>query len=149
MDSGTVVNTYKSLARLERDFRSIKNIDLELRPTHHWTQAPGHQRYCVADRLSLHGRPQDRRGSPIQAPPGTPLKSTSPAVPPRLPPVVRPGGLVCACRVGLGERRERGGIEEHEAHQLNRSGFTAGNHTPHCFDGNVRGVIHRPAVDAR
>ena len=38
MDAGTVVNTYKSLARVERDFRSIKSIDLDLRPIHHWTQ---------------------------------------------------------------------------------------------------------------
>ena len=37
MDAGTVVNTYKSLARVERDFRSIKSIDLDLRPIHHWT----------------------------------------------------------------------------------------------------------------
>ena len=37
MDAGTVVGTYKSLARVERDFRSIKSIDLDLRPIHHWT----------------------------------------------------------------------------------------------------------------
>ena len=37
MDAGTVVNTYKSLARVERDFRSIKSIDLDLRPIYHWT----------------------------------------------------------------------------------------------------------------
>ena len=39
MDSATVVTTYKSLARVERDFRSIKSIDLDLRPIHHWTEA--------------------------------------------------------------------------------------------------------------
>ena len=44
MDAGTVVNTYKSLARVERDFRSIKSIDLDLRPIHHWT----------ADRVRAH-----------------------------------------------------------------------------------------------
>ena len=37
MDAGTVVGTYKSLANVERDFRSIKSIDLDLRPIHHWT----------------------------------------------------------------------------------------------------------------
>ena len=37
MDAATVVGTYKSLARVERDFRSIKSIDLDLRPIHHWT----------------------------------------------------------------------------------------------------------------
>ena len=38
MDAGQVVATYKSLARVERDFRSIKSIDLDLRPIHHWTE---------------------------------------------------------------------------------------------------------------
>jgi hypothetical protein len=38
MDAAKVVATYKSLARVERDFRSIKAIDLDLRPTHHWTE---------------------------------------------------------------------------------------------------------------
>src|SRR5664280_668426 len=32
MDAAKVVATYKSLARVERDFRSIKSIDLDLRP---------------------------------------------------------------------------------------------------------------------
>src|SRR5664279_1187358 len=39
MDAAKVVATYKSLARVERDFRSIKSIDLDLRPTHHWTES--------------------------------------------------------------------------------------------------------------
>jgi len=38
MNTATVVATYKSLANVERDFRSIKAIDLDLRPIHHWTQ---------------------------------------------------------------------------------------------------------------
>jgi hypothetical protein len=38
MDAAKVVATYKSLARVERDFRSIKSIDLDLRPIHHWTE---------------------------------------------------------------------------------------------------------------
>jgi len=38
MDAAKVVATYKSLARVERDFRSIKAIDLDLRPIHHWTE---------------------------------------------------------------------------------------------------------------
>jgi hypothetical protein len=38
MDAARVVATYKSLARVERDFRSIKSIDLDLRPIHHWTE---------------------------------------------------------------------------------------------------------------
>jgi transposase len=38
MNSVQVVATYKSLARVERDFRSIKSIDLDLRRIHHWTE---------------------------------------------------------------------------------------------------------------
>ncbi|WP_427005461.1 IS1634 family transposase [Pseudarthrobacter sp. H2] len=38
MDAGQVVATYKSLANVERDFRSIKAIDLDLRPIHHHTE---------------------------------------------------------------------------------------------------------------
>jgi hypothetical protein len=39
MDAANVVATYKSLARVERDFRSLKSIDLDLRPIHHWTES--------------------------------------------------------------------------------------------------------------
>jgi len=38
MTTPAVVATYKSLARVERDFRSLKSIDLDLRPVHHWTE---------------------------------------------------------------------------------------------------------------
>jgi len=38
MDPAKVVATYKSLAQVERDFRSIKAIDLDLRPIHHYTE---------------------------------------------------------------------------------------------------------------
>ena len=38
MNAGAVVRTYKSLALVERDFRSIKSIDLDLRPIHHYTE---------------------------------------------------------------------------------------------------------------
>ena len=38
MDANQVVATYKSLANVERDFRSIKSIDLDLRPVHHYTE---------------------------------------------------------------------------------------------------------------
>jgi hypothetical protein len=39
MDPAKVVATYKSLARVERDFRSIKAVDLDLRPIHHYTES--------------------------------------------------------------------------------------------------------------
>ena len=38
MSAGQVVTTYKSLAVVERDFRSLKSIDLDLRPIHHYTE---------------------------------------------------------------------------------------------------------------
>jgi Transposase DDE domain len=38
MDPAKVVATYKSLARVERDFRSLKAIDVDLRPIHHYTE---------------------------------------------------------------------------------------------------------------
>jgi len=38
MTAGKVAATYKSLAVVERDFRSLKAIDLDLRPIHHYTQ---------------------------------------------------------------------------------------------------------------
>lgn len=33
-----MVEAYKRLAAVERDFRSLKTIDLELRPIHHWRE---------------------------------------------------------------------------------------------------------------
>ncbi len=38
MDANTVVATYKTLAGVERAFRSLKSIDLDLRPIHHYTE---------------------------------------------------------------------------------------------------------------
>jgi hypothetical protein len=37
MDAAATVRTYKSLAQVERAFRSLKTVDLELRPVFHWT----------------------------------------------------------------------------------------------------------------
>jgi transposase len=36
-DAAATVHTYKSLAQVERAFRCIKTVDLELRPVFHWT----------------------------------------------------------------------------------------------------------------
>lgn len=38
LDPAGVVATYKSLANVERDFRCLKAIDLDLRPIRHWTE---------------------------------------------------------------------------------------------------------------
>jgi hypothetical protein len=35
LDAGATVLAYKSLARVERAFRSLKSIDLDIRPVHH------------------------------------------------------------------------------------------------------------------
>jgi transposase len=59
MDAAKVVATYKSLARVERDFRSIKSIDLDLRPIHHWTETRvrAHMFICMlASYLTWHLR---------------------------------------------------------------------------------------------
>jgi hypothetical protein len=34
-DTAAVINAYKNLSRVERDFRSLKTIDIDLRPIHH------------------------------------------------------------------------------------------------------------------
>ena len=47
-DAGTVA-AYKSLARVERAFRSLKTIDLQIRPLHHWlgTRVRAHVFLCM------------------------------------------------------------------------------------------------------
>jgi hypothetical protein len=49
MNAAKVVATYKSLALVERDFRSIKSIDLDLRPIHHHleTRVRAHVFICM------------------------------------------------------------------------------------------------------
>jgi hypothetical protein len=44
LDTGDVVTAYKNLSHVERDFRSVKTIDLDLRPIHH----------RLADRVKAH-----------------------------------------------------------------------------------------------
>jgi hypothetical protein len=38
LDAAGVVRAYKNLANVERDFRSLKTVDLDLRPIHHHTE---------------------------------------------------------------------------------------------------------------
>jgi hypothetical protein len=38
LEAADVVRAYKNLAHVERDFRSLKTIDLDLRPIHHYTE---------------------------------------------------------------------------------------------------------------
>ena len=44
LDDASTVRSYKSLARVERAFRCIKTVDLQVRPVHHW----------LADRVRAH-----------------------------------------------------------------------------------------------
>src|SRR4029078_1973307 len=46
MNPAKVVATYKSLARVERDFRSLKSIDLDLRPIQPLHRKPGPRPTC-------------------------------------------------------------------------------------------------------
>lgn len=38
MSAADTVHAYKSLARVERVFRALKSIDLQIRPVHHWIE---------------------------------------------------------------------------------------------------------------
>jgi hypothetical protein len=38
MSADEAVRTYKELARVERAFRTLKSLDLQIRPVHHWTE---------------------------------------------------------------------------------------------------------------
>ncbi len=44
LDDASTVRSYKSLARVERAFRCLKTVDLQVRPVHHW----------LADRVRAH-----------------------------------------------------------------------------------------------
>ncbi len=37
IDTAGTVRAYKSLAQMERAFRCLKTVDLDLRPVFHWT----------------------------------------------------------------------------------------------------------------
>jgi hypothetical protein len=39
LDAAGTVRAYKSLAQVERAFRSLKTVDIEVRPVFHWTEA--------------------------------------------------------------------------------------------------------------
>jgi hypothetical protein len=65
-DAATAVRSYKSLARVERAFRCMKTVDLELRPVFHWTspRVRAHVLLCMlAYYLEWHMR---QRLAPLQ-----------------------------------------------------------------------------------
>jgi transposase len=49
LDAAETVQVYKDLARVERAFRSLKSVDLEIRPIRHWTadRVRGHVLLCM------------------------------------------------------------------------------------------------------
>src|ERR1019366_1667146 len=51
-NAAATVRSYKSLARVERAFRSMKTVDLEIRPVFHWT-APRVRAPCAAVHAGL------------------------------------------------------------------------------------------------
>jgi hypothetical protein len=53
LDAATTVRAYKSLARVERAFRSLKTVDLEVRPIFHWT-APRVRAHVLLCMLAYH-----------------------------------------------------------------------------------------------
>jgi transposase len=53
LDDATTVGAYKSLARVERAFRSLKTIDIHLRPIFHWT-APRVRAHVLLCMLAYH-----------------------------------------------------------------------------------------------
>ncbi len=49
LDAAAAITAYKNLSRVERDFRSLKADDLDLRPIHHWLEdrVRGHVLICM------------------------------------------------------------------------------------------------------
>jgi len=49
LDTAEAVRAYKDLSRVERAFRSMKTVDLEIRPIRHWTaqHVPAHVFLCM------------------------------------------------------------------------------------------------------
>ena len=53
LDAAATVGAYKSLARVERAFRSLKTVDIHLRPIFHWT-APRVRAHVLLCMLAYH-----------------------------------------------------------------------------------------------
>lgn len=99
LDAPSVVSTYKDLAKVERDFRNLKAIDLDLRPVYHRLEdrVRAHVLICMlAAHLAWHLR---------QA--WAPLTFTDEAPPKRSDPVAPRPPLTGSDRQGLHRRRHR------------------------------------------
>ena len=53
LDAGETVQAYKDLSRVERAFRCLKTVDLEIRPIRHWT-APRVRAHVFLCMLAYH-----------------------------------------------------------------------------------------------
>ncbi len=83
LDAPAVVTAYKNLARVERDFRSLKADDLDLRPIHHWLEdrVRAHVLICMlAAYLTWHLR---AALAPLTYTDEQPLAPTNPVTPAR------------------------------------------------------------------
>jgi hypothetical protein len=86
LDPAGVVNAYKDLAKVERDFRNIKAIDLDLRPIYHHLEdrVRSHVLICMlAAYLTWHLR---RAWAPLTFTDETPPERTDPVAPSRRSP---------------------------------------------------------------
>jgi hypothetical protein len=83
LDAPGTVTAYKNLSRVERDFRSIKADDLDLRPIHHWLEdrVRAHVLICMlAAYLTWHLR---KTLAPLTYTDEQPPQQTSPVAPAR------------------------------------------------------------------
>ena len=109
MTAAKVVATYKSLSRVERDFRSLKAIDVDLRPIHHYTETRvrAHVFICMlAAYLAWHLRAawapltftdEQRRDPPTPSPPPDAPRAPTTRPRPRPPPTTSPPTASPAC----------------------------------------------------
>lgn len=86
IDAEATVAAYKSLATLERAFRTLKGVDMQVRPIHHWLAdrvrahvflcmlayyVEHHMRKALAPLLFADHEPENRSRQSIVQPPGT------------------------------------------------------------------------------
>src|SRR6185503_2556774 len=64
LEAAQAVQAYKDLSRVERAFRSMKTVDLDIRPIRHWTarRVRAHVFLCISPIMSngIYGRPWRR-----------------------------------------------------------------------------------------
>jgi hypothetical protein len=67
LDASSTVKTYKQLAEVERAFRSIKTVDIEVRPIHHrWPTACAPTCFCACSSTISNGTCARRSSHPVR-----------------------------------------------------------------------------------